>query len=416
MDVAEFNIKAQSVRLFHLEKKLSSFDSFSQLFLTSLFPKIFWSHRDDDVSYVGFGSLLELNELFEIQLIHQIQGKTFTPRFFGAVAYSYPKKSPPWHNYFKNQCFILPKHLFEVTSSEVIYHQFALNASSFDSPLKLENEKLSAKAPHVTARQDSPSLSKWMQMTQELLSKLEKDPLQKVVLARQTQLDLEQDLNPYHLLEHLKNYQKNGSLFSFQFHPEITFLGASPEVLFTRSGKHVKSEALAGTCPNMQNSALFKSQKDYKEFSFVTDYLSKAFDALCCSYQKEPHQVVSIGYLNHLKAHFQGKLLPHITDEHLLKSLHPTPAISGTPQREAQKYIESVEPFNRGWYSAPLASISEQKSQFIVGIRSCLASLRCLRLIAGCGIIQESDPQKEWEELETKLSPYFNYLNLYVSA
>src|SRR5699024_8900148 len=96
----------------------------------------------------------------------------------------------------------------------------------------------------------------------------------------------------------------------------------------------------------------------------------------------------------------------------LLNQLHPTPAVGGYPQHKAFKYIRNIEPFNRGWFAGPVGWMNtDGAGEFSVAIRSGLVGPKTATLYAGCGIVADSDPAKEWEETKLKFLPMLSALN-----
>ena len=125
-----------------------------------------------------------------------------------------------------------------------------------------------------------------------------------------------------------------------------------------------------------------------------------------CSSVNEPSEVklLRAGDLCHLHSQFSGVLKDPIDVNHLTRTLHPTPAIGGYPPKKAWEFIDNHEPFNRGYYSAPLFHLSGDAMEAVVGIRSCYISENMLQLFAGAGIVQGSNPDGEWEELNNKIA------------
>ena len=119
-------------------------------------------------------------------------------------------------------------------------------------------------------------------------------------------------------------------------------------------------------------------------------------------------------------------------------ALHPTPAIAGRPQDIAQEFLHQYEDFDRGFYAGPFGWISGAGAEFVVAIRSALIKegvlgsqaplvpgqqqpvidkgtvpgdentleQHAVLLYAGVGIVKESDPQMEWEELDLKVKQF----------
>src|SRR5699024_1519296 len=90
----------------------------------------------------------------------------------------------------------------------------------------------------------------------------------------------------------------------------------------------------------------------------------------------------------------------------LIKTLHPTPALGGVPTNKALQFIRAEEPFDRGWYGAPIGWLDGAgNSEFAVAIRSGLIQKDEMSLFAGCGVMADSDPEEEYEETAVKFLP-----------
>jgi isochorismate synthase EntC len=84
--------------------------------------------------------------------------------------------------------------------------------------------------------------------------------------------------------------------------------------------------------------------------------------------------------------------------------LHPTPAVGGTPRDVALGLIEEHEAFDRGWYAGPIGWLgADGDGEMMVALRCGLVSGSEATLFAGCGIVADSDPAREWEESRLKL-------------
>jgi menaquinone-specific isochorismate synthase len=90
----------------------------------------------------------------------------------------------------------------------------------------------------------------------------------------------------------------------------------------------------------------------------------------------------------------------------LVETLHPTPALGGSPRDLALTFISAAESVPRGWYAAPVGWIDHNlDGVFGVAIRSAVAQCQRAWLYAGAGIVAASEPQKEWEETGWKFRP-----------
>ena len=95
----------------------------------------------------------------------------------------------------------------------------------------------------------------------------------------------------------------------------------------------------------------------------------------------------------------------------LVEALHPTPAVGGLPPDEALQTITETEAFERGWYASPVGWFdAEGNGTFAVAIRSAVGTDRRATLFAGNGLVADSDPDHEWDEVQLKYRPVLDAL------
>ena len=87
----------------------------------------------------------------------------------------------------------------------------------------------------------------------------------------------------------------------------------------------------------------------------------------------------------------------------MLRVLHPSPAVCGSPKKEAINWINTLESFSRGNYASPIGWVdSEGNSEFRVAIRGARYIDQNLEFTAGSGLIKGSISNKEIEEIQLK--------------
>lgn len=217
-------------------------------------------------------------------------------------------------------------------------------------------------------------------------------------------------LSPFALLANLKT--EEAFRFAIQFQRGQTFVGASPERLYRRDGRKVVTEALAGTrkrgvAPEEDlflENELRESDKEKREFAFVKESIEKSLESLCSSLSccTEEYSVIKTPNVQHLFAPYEGVLQDGVDDQRLLLALSPTAAMGGIPKKAALETMARKEPFERGWFAAPIGYVSSDEAEFAVSIRSALIEEKTLHLFAAAGIVEGSHPEKEWDELEHK--------------
>lgn len=275
------------------------------------------------------------------------------------------------------------------------------------------------KSYKVVKKSYFPDFEGWKAGVERALDLIAKKELEKVVLGRICVLEFEEVLDPFAITAALRQKAEGAFVFCFQSE-NLSFLGASPERLFKRREKVLLSEALAGTRPrgkdktqdeNLKNE-LLSSVKDIREFSPVKEYLQRALSPLCLNSPVfSPLSVHHTQNVQHLYSQCTAQLNDSSKDLEILQSLHPTPALCGTPTQRAHALIQELEPFDRELFGGAIGWSTEASSEWIVAIRSCKIQGRTATLFSGTGIVEGSDPVEEWEELNQKLKLYDRILD-----
>lgn len=251
--------------------------------------------------------------------------------------------------------------------------------------------------------------SSWQQgyrsVVERGLELVEAGDLRKLVLAVRQQLLLAHPLDPLQLLAQLRQRQPGSCRFLWQRAEGPALLGASPERLLTVRQGQLRSDALAGTAPVGPNAPqLMQSDKDRREHELVVEAITAVLQQSGLNPRRPRHpRLARHGQLVHLHTPITAPL----GDQQplaLAAALHPTPAVAGLPRRPAMAALRSLEPFERGYYAAPIGWIdSEGDTELRVAIRSGSLQGRRLELTAGAGLVRGSAVERELAEVALKL-------------
>lgn len=415
LSFAQFEIASKLYYVVQHSLEIAPIDLFSQLSQTSFFPKIYWAHRDKEEIHIAFGKILDFQSLPTINLISQLEGQPFELRFYGGLSFDKLLEKNSLFTSFGKCYFFLPQ--FEIIQAQETFtlintQVFSEKPSHFvlETP-KFFNTKLSPlatlKAKHLS---HCPEFALWQASLNPLIQDMQHNKFQKVVIARQSTFETQTPTDPFQFLEKLTHSFKNSSFYAFQLTHESAFLGASPEILYTKVHDQIQTEALAGTCSIDTQKNLLNSQKEFDEFNYVSEFLSQRLKKISSQVIKMPDRETHTGYLKHLHSSFKAQLNKNIFHRGIIESLFPSPALCGVPQKKALKMIKNTEQFHRGWYAAPVGWISQNCAELIIAIRSCLISEKKIHLFVGNGITQSSDSIQEWNELNIKMKPFFSIL------
>ena len=193
------------------------------------------------------------------------------------------------------------------------------------------------------------------------------------------------------------------------------FVGASPELLVEVDGDFIRSHPLAGTIARTGDPAtddrlasqLVASMKNQIEHRVVIDSIHETLLPYCSYLDWEPEpSVLKVANVQHLGTRLEGMLsTPRPTVVELVRLLSPTPALGGHPRDEAIELIRSVEGFDRGRYGGAVGYVDANgDGKWAVAIRGAEFGLdrRSARLVAGGGIVADSDEIDELAETQAK--------------
>jgi len=399
--------------------------------------QIYWSGRHESLEVAGIGcadsvdkaASLDYNVVLQ-RLRSAIDSGPGDLRYYGGIRFDrYHPGSPEWRT-FSAYRFWLPR--FELHRdggrSRIICNLFFPEDQTRIDRIIGELDQLSDPEVAVTPtnrdlrvlkRIDYPDRDGWDSTMSWALDAFRSAELEKIVLARRSDLTFGKTLDPVDLMARLRALTHDCYHFLFQPEAGRIFIGSSPERLVSRSGRYVATEAVAGTRPRGDSpdsdaalaSQMLKSEKDRREHEFVRRSVAAAMAPLCTSFQQD--QTISVMRLAsrmHLFSSMWGTLNDGVTDADLMRALHPTPAVGGVPTKVAIEAIAYHEPFDRGWYAGPVGWIGTDSSEFAVGIRSALVGRNTLSLYAGAGIVEGSVASDEWDEVEQKISDFLQAL------
>ncbi len=270
--------------------------------------------------------------------------------------------------------------------------------------------------PSVSVVDERPDRAAWSSSVARSAGAVGRGRIDKVVLARRVDLASAAAIDPVDVLRRLAEPVPGVSAPVTRFawaRGSRTFLGASPERLVATDGRTFRTIALAGTTGRGGEPAsdaalaegLLASEKDREEHVVVVDMLRETLAPLAASLDidRAPH-IVRLPTLQHLGTDVSGELRDDIGILDLVHRLHPTPAVGGWPRAAALELLNEQEHLDRGWYAGPVGWLDARgHGEFVVAIRSGVVDGDRASLFVGCGIVGDSEPDREWAESAMKL-------------
>ncbi|MBN9655530.1 isochorismate synthase [Halobacillus sp. GSS1] len=405
----------------------------------------FWQSAENDLTMVGIGKASQLyakskqrfrevqslwNHLQENAMLHDDYNKKGT----GMVAlggFSFDpeqKEDTPWEAFPDSQmtipAFLLTKVDGEsyLTINALIFpedHQQQITTQIQDHRDHLLREGELAGSLPVVDQTFEVAPEAWKKSVKKATDDISAGLMEKVVLARELRVTFKEDVHITAVLKALADTQPNSYIFCYESEGDY-FIGATPERLAKVEDRELVSTCLAGTVPRGKSQQedlklgeeLLGDPKNRQEHQFVVEMIKEAVEA-CSSHVEVPSRPVlyPLRNLQHLYTPVKAVLDQGYTLLDVIERLHPTPALGGMPQQVSVEYIRTNETLNRGWYAGPIGWFDAQDNgEFAVAIRSALIQQKEASLFAGCGVVEDSDPEAEYAETAVKLKPMMDVL------
>ncbi|MFQ5879157.1 MAG: isochorismate synthase MenF [Dehalococcoidia bacterium] len=281
-------------------------------------------------------------------------------------------------------------------------------------------EKRGERLPGRLVVEDDAQANRWKEAVDSVVGEIRQGVVEKLVLAREVRARCVQGLDPGAVMRRLRSGYGDCTIFAFA-RGDSCFLGATPERLVRLDGQVVRAMCLAGSGGRGTSAdedrrlgeALLADGKERHEHALVVRALRDALGPLCSRlHVAETPVLLRTPDLQHLYTPVEGVLKGRGDILGLVRRLHPTPAAGGLPREAALSLIRSYEPFQRGWYAGPVGWMDGSGGgEFVVAIRSALLKGDEAWLYAGCGLVAESDAEREYQESCLKLRSMLWALN-----
>jgi anthranilate synthase component I len=188
-------------------------------------------------------------------------------------------------------------------------------------------------------------------------------------------------------------------------------LGASPEFLVRLEGKKARIRPLAGTRPRGIDEAtdaaiaaeLLANEKERAEHVMLVDLGRNDLGAVCkfgSVRATELLQIERYSHVMHIVSDLTGELREDKDALNLFASGFPAGTVTGTPKIRAMQIIDKLEPATRGFYAGSIGRWAANGDfDSCITLRSMHVSGSTAYWQAAAGIVADSDPQAEYEEV-----------------
>ncbi len=183
------------------------------------------------------------------------------------------------------------------------------------------------------------------------------------------------------------------------------FVSGSPETFFETRDGTVRSEPMKGTAPAGGQAWLRDSAKDRAELAMITDLVRNDLALACVPGSVQvpcARRFLHLPYAVQAVSDVTGRLRSGVGPLDVLAALHPGGSVTGAPKGAALARIRALESTPRGPYCGALGVLRQDRSVFALLIRTAMRGRGGWTYGVGGGIVHDSDPGLEWDEVRVK--------------
>ena len=185
----------------------------------------------------------------------------------------------------------------------------------------------------------------------------------------------------------------------------FNLISFSPELFLEKKDQHLRTQPIKGSVSRLENTetSLLKSEKEEAELSMIVDLLRNDLNSLETQHAARVtnhRQLMDLNYIHHTFSEIEIKTTQSLPQ--ILQTVMPGGSISGCPKIESLIAISELENYQRQAYTGTMGWWLKDDFTLNITIRSFVQSQKNYFYYAGCGIVYDSVPEKEFAELLNK--------------
>jgi anthranilate synthase component 1 len=217
------------------------------------------------------------------------------------------------------------------------------------------------------------------------------------------------------LYEELRRLNPSPYMYFLRF-GDVSIIGSSPETLFSVCSNKLFTNPIAGTCPRGSDdsedvtfaNSMLNDPKERAEHLMLVDLGRNDVRSVCEGGSVEvidEMSVVKYSHVQHIESTVAGTLRDDYDAFSAAQAVMPMGTVSGAPKIRAMELIDTYEPVARGIYGGGVGYFAfNGDSDFAIAIRTFIIEGTMVSYQAGAGIVADSVPRREFEEVKRKLA------------
>jgi len=263
------------------------------------------------------------------------------------------------------------------------------------------------------------SKAEYIQKVVELKKHIKDGDIIQAVPSRRVQIDC--DATGMQVYGKLRKVNPSPYMFYLDF-GDFQVTGSSPESLVTIKKGNASIHPIAGTTRRGKDDLedaelsrkLISDPKEQAEHLMLVDLARNDLGRVC-----EPGTVQVPQYMEcekfshviHIVSNTVGKVREGVESVQVLRAAFPAGTVSGAPKISAMQILSRLEKKKRRFYAGAIGYIQGNGDlDFCITIRSALRKGNVWTLQAGGGIVNDSNPEREFQETQEKLGALIDTL------
>lgn len=295
------------------------------------------------------------------------------------------------------------------------------------SKLKQIRDKLQRSIPYTGeftlqgAIKEDLSDDEFVQRVQRAQEYIRAGDIIQVVLSRRYALNFDGD--DFAIYRRLRSVNPSPYMYYFNL-GDIKVIGSSPEMLVRVENETVTTCPIAGTRPRALDpeedrrlaGELLDDEKERAEHLMLVDLGRNDLGRVSVPGTVKVPRFMEVDYYSHVMhivSRVEGILAPDKDALDALAACFPAGTVSGAPKVRAMEIIDELEPNRRGIYAGAVGYLGfNGNMDTAIAIRTMVIKGNTIYIQAGAGIVADSQPQRECEEIASKARAMFKTLGV----
>ncbi|GAA4145711.1 anthranilate synthase component I family protein [Sphingobacterium kyonggiense] len=314
-------------------------------------------------------------------------------------------------DHFRNQLHIF-ENLLENEESELDRMQFLIQNKNFPE------YTFQTKGPETSNMSDEDFKNLVLKMKEHI----QRGDVFQIVPSRGFARPFSGD--EFNVYRALRSINPSPYLFYFDY-GDFKLFGSSPEAQLTIKADVATIYPIAGTFKRTGNlerdeqiaEELKNDPKESAEHVMLVDLARNDLSRHCSNVEVKSYKEAQYySHVIHLVSKVSGKLHANANPFDVVGDTYPAGTLSGAPKHMALTLIDRYEGFQRSFYSGAIGFMGFNGDfNHAIMIRSFMSKQNVLHYQAGAGIVLDSDPEKELQEVDNKISALRRALELAVT-